>query len=61
MNARFALDKSNAKISGVCAGIARSTDVDPVLVRIGAVLLGLIVSPIVVPVYFVTAWVAPDA
>ncbi|GGE83317.1 PspC domain-containing protein [Sphingomonas prati] len=37
----FALDKSHARIMGVCAGIADSTGLDPLLVRIAAVLLTL--------------------
>lgn len=37
----YALDKRNARILGVCAGLARSAGWDPVLVRIGAVALTL--------------------
>ena len=33
----YALDKSNAKMLGVCAGLARSTGWDPTIVRVGAV------------------------
>lgn len=35
----FYLDKSNAKLAGVCAGIADYTDVDALWIRIGTVLL----------------------
>ena len=34
---RLALDKSRAKLLGVCAGIARSTDLDPLIVRLAFV------------------------
>ena len=35
--AGFALDRSNAKLSGVCAGIARYFGIDPLIVRVGFV------------------------
>lgn len=31
---KFALDKGNAKIAGVCAGIARYLKIDPLIVRV---------------------------
>ena len=37
MTSQFALDKTNAKILGVCAGLARSTGWDLMLVRLGTV------------------------
>lgn len=37
MENTFALDKSNAKLLGVCAGLARMTGWDPLAVRLGAV------------------------
>lgn len=54
---KFYLDKHNAKISGVCAGIADYTGVDALLVRIGTVALTLATGwPIII--YFVIAWAA---
>lgn len=35
--AGFRLDKTNAKVFGVCAGIGNYFDIDPMLVRIGFV------------------------
>jgi phage shock protein C len=59
MNANYALDKSNAKLLGVCAGLARATGWDPLLVRLGAVLLTLcLFGPAMLVVYIVTAFVA---
>jgi phage shock protein C len=59
MNSRYALDRNNAKMLGVCAGLARSTGWDPLLVRIGAVLATvLFLGPIAILLYLVTAWVA---
>jgi len=39
----FRLDKSNAKLAGVCGGIANYTNIDPMLVRVGFV-IGAFVS-----------------
>ena len=59
MNSRYALDKSEAKMLGVCAGLARTTGWDPTLVRIGAVLATLLLlGPIGIILYLVTALVA---
>lgn len=54
----FYLDKSNAKISGVCAGIADYTEVDSLWVRLAAVFLLTFVSPIVIPIYIAAALLA---
>jgi len=59
MNSNYALDKSNAKMLGVCAGLARTTGWDPLLVRLGAVALTLFVlGPLMLVAYFVTAFAA---
>ena len=47
-------DKQNAKLMGVCAGIADYTGVNPLWIRLGfliAVLSGVL-SPVVLPLYF---------
>lgn len=54
----FYLDKSNAKVSGVCAGIADYTQVDAFWVRLAAVMLLIFVSPIVIPIYIAIAVLA---
>lgn len=54
----FYLDKSNAKLAGVCAGLADYTGVDALWVRVAVVLLTLFVSFITIPMYIVTAVVA---
>jgi phage shock protein C len=59
MTGRFALDKGNAKLMGVCAGIARSTDIDPLAVRLVAVALTLfLLGPIGLLLYFIVGWLA---
>ena len=54
----FYLNKRDAKISGVCAGIADSTGFDLTLVRIGTVLFTVLVSGLPIIAYIITAWVA---
>lgn len=54
----FYLNKSNAKISGVCAGIADYTGIDALWIRLGALLLTLFVSFITIPIYIGAAFAA---
>lgn len=54
----FRLDRSNAKWLGVCAGLGNATGFDPVLVRIALVLSTLILGPITLIAYLLTAWAA---
>jgi phage shock protein C len=59
MNSRYALDKKEAKLLGVCAGLARTTGWDPMLVRVGAVLATFFLfGPFAVLIYLVVALVA---
>ena len=59
MNSRYALDKQEAKLLGVCSGLARTTGWDPTLVRVGAVLATfLLLGPFAVLLYIVVALVA---
>jgi phage shock protein C len=59
MNSRYALDRNNAKLLGVCAGLARTTGWDPTMVRLGAVLLTVLaLGPIAIVAYLATALVA---
>jgi phage shock protein C len=46
-------DKQNAKLLGVCAGIADYTGVNVLWVRLGFIVLLLTVAPILLPGYFV--------
>ncbi|EJL23604.1 PspC domain-containing protein [Novosphingobium sp. AP12] len=54
----FYLDKSNAKLAGVCSGIADYTGVDALWVRLAAVLLLVFGLPIVIPIYIAIAVLA---
>jgi phage shock protein C len=56
----YALDRSNAKLFGVCAGLARSAGWDPTLVRIGAVALALLgFAPVIIVLYLAIGTFAP--
>ncbi|MDB5723194.1 MAG: PspC protein [Alphaproteobacteria bacterium] len=57
----FTLDRSNGKLMGVCAGVARSIDADVTLVRLAAVASLFLLGPIAVLLYIVAGWVAPEA
>ncbi|MGN3975128.1 envelope stress response membrane protein PspC [Tsuneonella sp. SYSU-LHT278] len=46
-------DKQNAKLMGVCAGIADYTGVNALWVRLGFIVLLLTIAPILLPAYFI--------
>ena len=46
-------DKQNAKLLGVCSGIADYTGINSIWVRLGALFLIPITSGLVIPAYFV--------
>jgi phage shock protein C len=55
----FYLDKQNAKMLGVCAGIADYTGIDRTWVRVGAVLLTIMAAGPLLPLaYIIAAWIA---
>ena len=59
MNNSFTLDRRNAKIMGVCAGIANRTGLDVTLIRVALVLLTLgALGPIGVVAYLLAGWLA---
>ena len=56
--AKFYLDKGNAKLWGVCSGIADYTGIDTTWIRVAAVLLTVFVSFFTIPLYIAIAFVA---
>lgn len=46
-------DKQNAKLLGVCSGIADYTGVNALWIRLGFVILLLTIAPILLPAYFI--------
>ncbi|HKU92447.1 MAG TPA: PspC domain-containing protein [Sphingomicrobium sp.] len=59
MNGRFLINRREAKVMGVAAGIADFTGVDPLLIRLGLVALTLLTGPLVVLFYLLIGWLAP--
>lgn len=59
MNRTFALDRANAKLMGVCSGVAGATGADVTLVRIAAVAGVLLLGPVTLVLYLATGWIAP--
>lgn len=57
MNA-FRLDRGNAKLMGVCAGVGNATGFDPLLVRLAFFLSVLVLGPVMILAYFLTGWAA---
>ena len=57
----FYLDKRNAKWMGVCSGLAAYVGVDVMWVRVAAALLTVCgAGSVIIPGYFVIAWLAKD-
>lgn len=54
----YALDKGNARLLGVCAGLSRSTGWDPLAVRLCAVAATLVLGPVAPILYLVTGLLA---
>ena len=60
MNDRFLLNRSRAKVMGVCAGLADWLGIDVLIVRLGLVVATLATGPIAVLLYILTGWLASD-
>ena len=60
MNGRFLVNRRDARLMGVAAGLADYTGIDPLLVRLGFVAALLITGPFAILFYLVTGLVAAD-
>jgi phage shock protein C len=60
MNERFLINRRDAKVMGVAAGLADYTGVDPTIVRLGFVALTLVTGPVMIFVYLLTGLLAPN-
>ena len=60
MNKRLYKSRSQRMICGVCGGIAEYFNIDPTLVRLGAVLLATFSVGSGILAYFVAAVIIPD-
>jgi len=57
---KFYLDKKHGKVMGVCAGLADYTGFDVTLIRILLILGIFMGGGALIPVYFITGWIAQD-
>ncbi|MFC7536183.1 PspC domain-containing protein [Sphingomonas sp. GCM10030256] len=60
MNRKFLLNRSEAKLMGVGAGIADYLGVDALVVRLSLVLGLLVAAPVTLTLYILTGWLAAD-
>jgi phage shock protein C len=60
MNGRFLINRRDAKVMGVAAGIADYTGVDPLIIRLALVALTLLTGPVIILFYLLTGWLAPQ-
>jgi len=60
VNNRFLINRRDAKIMGVAAGIADFTGVDPLIIRLALVAALLLTGPVVLVLYLVTGWLAAE-
>jgi len=60
MNGRFILNRRDAKVMGVAAGLADWLDIDVLIVRLGLIVATLITGPVAILLYILTGWLAAD-
>jgi len=60
MNQRFLINRRDAKVMGVAAGLADYTEIDPTLIRLGLVALTLVTGPVMIFFYLLTGLLAPN-
>ena len=60
MNGRFVINRSRAKVMGVCAGLADWLNIDVLVVRLALVLTTLVTGPVAVLLYILTGWLANE-
>lgn len=61
MQDRFILNRRDAKVMGVAAGLADWTGADVLIVRLAMVAALLIAGPMTILFYVLTGWLAPQA
>jgi phage shock protein C len=57
---RFTLNRRDGKLMGVGAGLADYFGIDPLLVRLGLVILAVATFPVGLLLYILTGWLAAD-
>lgn len=59
MNGRFLINRRDAKLMGVAAGLADYTGVDPTVIRIAFVAATLLTGPVMILLYVFAGLLAP--
>ena len=57
---RFLVNRRDAKVMGVAAGIADYTGIDALVIRLALVALLLVTGPVVLLFYLLTGWLAAE-
>ena len=60
MDGRFLVNRRDAKIMGVAAGLADYSGIDPLIIRLGFVAALLIAGPVAILFYVLTGWLANE-
>jgi phage shock protein C len=60
MNRRFVLNRTDAKLMGVGAGIADMTGIDPLVIRLAIILAVLVTGPVAAILYVAAGMLAPQ-
>ena len=60
MNGRFLINRGDAKVMGVAAGLADYAGIDPTIIRLAFVALTLLTGPVMVLFYVIAGLVAPS-
>jgi phage shock protein C len=60
MNGRFLINRQDAQVMGVAAGLADWTGVDALIIRLGLVAALLLTGPVVILFYVLTGWLATE-
>jgi phage shock protein C len=60
MNGRFLINRRDARVMGVAAGLADYTGIDPLLIRLAFVAATLVTGPVMIFFYLLAGWLAPE-
>ena len=60
MNGRFLLNRRDAKVMGVAAGLGDWSGIDPHVIRLAMIVATLCTGPVMILLYILTGWLASD-
>jgi phage shock protein C len=60
MNGRFLINRRDAKLMGVAAGLADYTGIDPTVIRLAFIAAMLLTGPVMIFFYLVAGLLAPN-